>query len=154
MSSSSFDRLDDLLMRIRLAQQRPGWRGRLLAVSDSVTTLSTLRVLRAIERREQSGKTASVGDVAEYMAVEHSTASRAVSSTVSAGMVMKAYATDDGRRCTLELTGRGRAALAEITEQRRRMVAETVTGWADDDLDTLLNLLEQLAKSFDRQAPA
>ena len=48
---------------------------RLLLEGDPVANVSTLRVLRAVEN---SGDGASVSDVAEYMAVEHSTASRTV----------------------------------------------------------------------------
>lgn len=154
MSSPDLDRLDELLRRIRHAQQRPGWRKQLIAGSEYVTTLSTLRVMRAIERRTLTGRPISVRDVADSMAVEHSTASRAVANAVEEGLVRKAGGDGDQRRCRLELTDRGRIALDEITRQRRDMVAETVVGWRDAELDLLLNLLERLAVDFERRTPA
>ncbi|BBZ20037.1 hypothetical protein MGAD_43720 [Mycolicibacterium gadium] len=108
--------------------------------------MSTLRVLRAVEN---SGDGASVSDVAEYMAVEHSTASRTVGAVVAAGLLTKAFATDDQRRCVLVLTELGRNALATVTERRRRLVAETIADWPDADVDTLVVLLEQLTERFE-----
>ena len=66
-----YDRLDELLTRIHLARQRPNWRRRLLDGASPVTTVSTLRVLRAVEQCEPVDDGASIRDVAEYMAVEH-----------------------------------------------------------------------------------
>ena len=80
---SRYDHLDELLTRLHVARQRPSWRRRLLE-GDPVANVSTLRVLRAVEN---SGDGASVSDVAEYMAVEHSTASRTVGAlTAIAGL--------------------------------------------------------------------
>lgn len=154
MTPSSYDRLDELLRRIRNAQQRPGWRKQLIASSEHVGTLSTLRVLRAIERRALAGEPASVRDVAESMAVEHSTASRAVAAAVDDGLVVKTIGAGDQRRCRLELTARGRLALEDVTRKRQELVAETVTGWNADELEMLLSMLERLAVGFERRTPA
>jgi DNA-binding MarR family transcriptional regulator len=143
-----------LLLRIRIAQQRPAWRRRLIASSGSVQTLSTLRVLRAVERHGLVQRETSVSDVAEYMAVEHSTASRAVAGVVATGLLKKSYSPGDQRRCMLELTEAGRAALAEITGGRQQMVAETIAHWPVDDVDALLVLLERLAHDFEHKAPS
>lgn len=145
-----YNQLDELLVRIHTVRQRPGWRRRLIDASGSVPSLSTLRVLRAVEQREKAGQSASVGDVAEYMAVEHSTASRTVANVVAAGLLTKAQDAEDQRRCVLSLTETGRQALADVTERRREMVAETVAGWAESDVDKLVDLLEQLVADFER----
>ena len=94
----------------------------------------------------------SVSDVAEYMAVEHSTASRTVGAVVSAGLLTKAFASDDQRRCVLVLTELGRNALATVTERRRELVAETIADWPDADVDTLVVLLERLTERFESSA--
>ncbi|MDT0406968.1 hypothetical protein, partial [Streptomyces edwardsiae] len=78
-----YNQLDELLVRIHTVRQRPGWRRRLIDASGSVPSLSTLRVLRAVEQREKAGQSASIGEVAENMAVEHSTASRTVANVVA-----------------------------------------------------------------------
>lgn len=145
-----YNELDELLVRVHTVRQRPGWRRRLIDDTGSVPGLSTLRVLRAVEQKEKTGQGASIGEVAEYMAVEHSTASRSVGNVVAAGLLTKTLSPDDQRRCVLVLTDIGRKALAEVTERRRQMVAETVADWPSDDVDTLVDLLGRLVTDFER----
>ena len=148
---SRYDHLDELLTRLHVARQRPSWRRRLLDGGDPVANVSTLRVLRAVEQF-QAWRRASISDVAEYMAVEHSTASRTVASVVAAGLLTKANATDDQRRCVLVLTDVGRKALATVTDRRREVVAETIADWPDADVDTLVALLDRLTERFEQSA--
>jgi DNA-binding MarR family transcriptional regulator len=131
---SRYDQLDDLLTRIHVARQRPQW-----------------RVLGAVQRHGQSGG-ASVRDVAELLAVDHSTASRTVAAAVAAGLLTKTSATDDQRRCALVLTDAGRAELAAVTGRRRDLVAKTVADWPDSDVDTLVTLLDRLTDRFETVA--
>ncbi|MGV0644190.1 MarR family winged helix-turn-helix transcriptional regulator [Mycolicibacterium sp. XJ2546] len=146
---SHYDRLDDLLTRIAIARQRPSWRDRVLDTSGPVANPSTLRVLRAVEQCQQLGAGASVGDVAEFMAVEHSTASRSVAAVVAAGLLTKNFAADDQRRCALVLTDEGCKALQAVTERRRELVREMVADWPDADVDTLVSLLSRLSERFE-----
>jgi DNA-binding MarR family transcriptional regulator len=148
--SPRYDHLDELLTRIHSVRQRPAWRRRLIDGPGAVTTVSTLRVLRAVEQRERAGQGASIGDVADYMAVEHSTASRTVAAVVAAGLLTKTTAAEDQRRCVLVLTEHGRKALAEVTDRRRAMVAEMIADCPDRDVDALLGLLDRLAADFER----
>ncbi|ABK72722.1 MarR family winged helix-turn-helix transcriptional regulator [Mycolicibacterium smegmatis] len=145
-----YNELDELLVRVHTVRQRPGWRRRLIDDTGSVPSLSTLRVLRAVEQKEKTGQGASIGEVAEYMAVEHSTASRSVANVVAAGLLTKTLSPDDQRRCVLVLTDVGRKALSEVTGRRRQMVAETVADWPAEDVDTLVGLLERLVTDFER----
>jgi DNA-binding MarR family transcriptional regulator len=149
---SRYDRLDELLTRIHSARQRPSWRRRLLDGSAPITTVSTLRVLRAVEQCQQTGGGASIRDVADYLAVEHSTASRTVSAVVGAGLLTKTSAADDQRRCTLVLTDVGRKTLATVTDRRRELVAESIADWSDTDVDTLVALLDRLTDRFEQAA--
>lgn len=146
---SRYDQLDELLTRIAIARQRPSWRGRVLDGSAPVTNPSTLRTLRAVQECQQAGGGASVRDVADFLAVEHSTASRAVTAGVAAGLLTKAFAADDQRRCALMLTDEGRKALATVAERRRDLVAEMVEDWPDTDVDTLVSLLARLTERFE-----
>lgn len=147
---SRYSQLDELLVRIHVVRQRPGWRRRLIDASGSVPSLSTLRVLRAVEQGEKAGRNPSIGEVAEYMAVEHSTASRTVANVVADGLLTKTLAAEDQRRCLLALTDEGRKALAAVTERRQEMVAETVADWPEPDVDTLVDLLQRLVSDFER----
>ncbi|ORA63293.1 MarR family transcriptional regulator [Mycolicibacterium elephantis] len=146
---SRYDQLDELLTRIAIARQRPSWRGRVLDGSAPVTNPSTLRTLRAVQECQQAGGGASVRDVADFLAVEHSTASRAVTAGVAAGLLTKTFAADDQRRCALMLTDEGRKALATVAERRRDLVAEMVEDWPDTDVDTLVSLLGRLTERFE-----
>jgi len=147
--STPFDQLDDLLTRIHVARQRPSWRRRLLADADPVTSVSTLRTLRAVEHHQRNGAGASIGDVADYLAVEHSTASRTVSAVAAAGLITKSSAAEDQRRSVLVLTDIGVKALAAVTDRRRELVAETVADWDPADVDRLVALLDRLTRRFE-----
>jgi DNA-binding MarR family transcriptional regulator len=149
---SRYDRLDELLTRIQLARHRPTWRRRVLDTAGPVTNVSTLRVLRAVEECQRNGGEASIRDVAEFMAVEHSTASRTVAAVVAAGLLTKTSAPDDQRRCALVLTDVGRKSLATVTDRRRDLVAQIVADWPDADVDTLVVLLDRLTERFERAA--
>ena len=117
-----------------------------------MANVSTLRVLRAVEECERTGRGASIGDVAEFMAVEHSTASRTVAAAVAAGLLTKSSSPDDQRRCALVLTDIGRKALASVSGRRRDLVAETIADWPDADVDILVTLLSRLTESFETAA--
>lgn len=145
-----YDHLDELLTRIHILRQRPEWRRQLLDDIAPVATVSTLRVLRAVEQSEKGGRGASIGDVAEYLAVEHSTASRTVATVVAAGLLSKTLAPDDQRRCVLVLTDAGRDALAAVTDRRREIVADVVSDWPDTDVDALVGLLDRLVVDLER----
>jgi len=149
---SRYDHLDELLTRIHAVRQRRSWRRRVLDDGGPVAGVSTLRVLRAVEQCQQAADGASVSDVAEYMAVEHSTASRTVATVVAAGLLTKTSATDDQRRCVLVLTDVGRKALTTVTDRRRELVAETFADWPDADVDALVTLLDRLAERFEHVA--
>jgi DNA-binding MarR family transcriptional regulator len=151
VAPSRYDQLDELLTRIAVARQRPSWRDRVLDGVGPVTSASTLRVLRAVEQCQELGG-ASIRDVADFLAVEHSTASRSVAAVVAAGLVTKTSAADDQRRCTLVLTEDGRHALQTVTDRRRELVAEMISDWPEARVDTLVDLLDRLTERFERAA--
>ncbi len=144
-----YDLLDELLTRIHVVRQRPEWRRRLLGGVDQVAAVSTLRVLRAVEQCERAGRAASVGDVAQYMAVEHSTASRTVGSVVASGLLGKSVSAEDQRRCRLTLTDTGRKALAKVARRRQEVIASVIADWPDADVDTLVTLLDRFAADLE-----
>lgn len=114
-----------------------------------MTSASTLRVLRAVEQCQQLSGGASIRDVADFLAVDHSTASRSVAAVVAAGLVTKTFAADDQRRCMLVLTGAGHEASQTVTDRRRELVAEMIEDWPDASVDTLVDLLDRLAERFE-----
>jgi DNA-binding MarR family transcriptional regulator len=149
VSTDRYDRLDDLLMRIRNARQRPSWRRRLLRGSAYGLRIGDLRTLRSVERLSSRGTSPTVGDIAEDVGVEHSTASRGITQAVRAGLLAKSGADGDRRRIHLALTGAGAQALSETTQRRREMVIEALGDWNAHDLDLVITLLERLAQNFE-----
>lgn len=142
-------RLDDLVLRVRHVQRRPGYRRRLLEGVPHITGFAALRVLRAIERAVAGGAPPSIREVSEDLGIEHSTASRAVNDVVAHGLVVKTACADDQRRARLDLTDRGRAELAQATANRRAILADVLDGWSDADVARLAGLLEHLVDGFD-----
>ena len=142
------DELDEALVHVRRVLQRPGYRRRLLAAVDRPLELATLRTLRAVERRQDGDP--CIGDVAEALAVDPSTASRTVDRAVAAGLLDRTPSERDRRRTSLVLTAQGAAVLDRVTAARRELLAEVTADWADADVERLSALLRDLLVGFDR----
>ena len=141
------DGLDDALVRLRRVLQSPGYRRQLTAGLGGAESLSTLRLVRAIER---AGAAPSVGDVAELLLVDPSTASRAVDEAVGRGYVVRRACDQDRRRARLHLTDAGQGLLAHMTEVRRRLLSEVTADWPPEELAGLVERLQQLLDGLDR----
>ena len=141
------DGLDDALIRVRRVLQSPGYRRQLKARLGEVESLSTVRLVRAIER---AGAAPSVGDVAELLVVDPSTASRAVEEAVARGYVVRRACDQDRRRARLDLTEAGQGLLARMTEVRRELLSEVTADWQPDELAALVERLRQLLDGLDR----
>jgi DNA-binding MarR family transcriptional regulator len=145
---TALDELDDALVDVRRVLQRAGYRRRLLAAVGGPVELASLRVLRAVERSADAAP--SIGDVAEVLVVDPSTASRTVDRCVEAGLLARVPCRQDRRRSRLELTDQGRAVLDRVTEARRTLLAEVTEDWTEEDVDRLSELLSMLLAGFDR----
>lgn len=135
------DALDDVLVAVQRVPRRPGYRRRLLESVPIPGGLGTFRTLRAVERL---GPAPGVGEVAEALAVDPSTASRVVERCVEAGLLSRAAHAEDRRRSVLALTPRGAELLDQVTANRRRVIAEVVADWDRDDVVAVVGLLERL----------
>lgn len=145
--SRVLDVLDDRLVAVRRMLQRAGYRQRLLAGLSRNLELGTLRLVRVVQR---AATPPSIGDVAEALAVDPSTASRVVDGAVASGLLERGAATDDRRRVQLHVTAEGEAVLDEVTVRRRALLAQVTRDWDADDLITLVSLLERLVDDFDQ----
>lgn len=144
----ALERLDEALVHTRRLLQRPGYRRRLLAALPDRVELTVLRVLRAVEGH---GDTApSIGQVAEVLVVEPSTASRFVERAAAMGYLERHACQHDRRRTRLQLTAAGTRLLAQATAARRELLAEVTDGWAGGDVEALAELLQHLRAGFDR----
>lgn len=149
-------RLDDALVQVRRLLHRPGYRRRLRASLPDDVELTTLRVLRAVERAEDAAPTSgdvaapSIGDVAETLDVDPSTASRFIETAHADGLLDRRTCERDRRRSRLYLTPDGRDLLGRATLARREVLAEVTDGWSDEEVATLGALLERLRDGFAR----
>lgn len=134
-----------MLIDIRATVRQPGYRQRLLGALSSPVELGTLRVLRTVERAESP----SVGDIAESLAIDPSSASRMVDRCVVNGLLDRRASEQDRRRTELALTAAGLQLLESANTRRRRMLAEATSGWTRGDLDRLTSLLNRLRAGFD-----
>jgi len=135
------DALDEALVAVQRVPRRPGYRRRLLDVVPIPGGLGAFRVLRVVERAVGAP---GVGDVAEALAVDPSTASRVVERCVGEGLLSRSADSRDRRRSVLALTPSGARLLDQVTTNRRKVIAEVVAGWDEGDVMSLVGLLERL----------
>jgi DNA-binding MarR family transcriptional regulator len=110
--------------------------------------MSSVLVVEACAREQGP---VSVGDVAPFADVEHSTASRLVERAVQSGYVER---TAGGRRAALHLTTTGRALRERAAEFRTTWLTEVLDDWTTTDVATLAHLLGRFATRItDRGTP-
>lgn len=145
-ATAQHDALDEALVAIRRVLQRPGYRRRLLEGLPSRVELAVVRLLRTVQRSEGPP---SIGDVADVLAVDPSTASRVVDRAVAAGHLDRRACTDDRRRARLHLTVSGAELLDHATRRRRELLSEITVDWSDEELEQLVGGLRRLLEGFD-----
>lgn len=148
VAHEQLDALDEGLVGVRRLMQRPGYQRRFLAALGEPVELGTLRAVRAVGRLADD--VPGVGDVAELLMVDASTASRLLDRAVSEGYVDRRSAPHDRRRTQLALTDAGAALLAKADAARRELLSEVTAGWDPADLDALASLLDRLRRDLDR----
>lgn len=130
--------IDDALVRMR----------RLWSSAPRGVDMSSVLVVEACAR---SAGPASVGDVARFADVEHSTASRLVERAVRAGYVEREA---DGRRAALHLTAGGRALRERAVAFRTAWLTDVLDDWPEADVTAFARLLGRFAgRIADRGGP-
>ena len=147
LSAGFLDELDEVLLDVRHLFRTPEFRRLLLESIAGNVELSTLRLLRAVERFDGLP---SVGDVALSLGVDPSTASRLVDHTVRNGLLVRSRCSEDARRIRLQVTSSGGRVLAEATRARRELLTRVTSEWSTSDLAELTRLLGTLRDGFDR----
>ena len=143
--------LDDALVRLRRL-----WTASRAHVLDDLgqrVEMSSVLVVEACARAQAGGGEASVGEVAAFLDVEPSTASRLVDRAVRAGLVGRTASEVDGRRSALVLTGTGHALRAKAVAARRGWLDDVVHDWSEPDLRSLAVALGRFADAIGAAAP-
>ena len=85
-----------------------------------------------------------LSEIADSVDLDLSTISRQVRDLVAAGLLGKVPDPADGRAALLSLTERGVAVLESVSEARRRVLAEAISDWTDEERNALASGLLRL----------
>jgi DNA-binding MarR family transcriptional regulator len=105
-------------------------------------TPTTLRALQVIDRDGLR-----IGELAERMAVEETTATRLADRLESAGLAVRSRAADDRRAIVVTLTREGRRVAAAAEEQRRRFFEDVLAQLDPDERRELVRLTAKAAEA-------
>jgi len=78
-----------------------------------------------------------LSEIADSSELDLSTISRQVRDLVTAGLLAKVPDPADGRAALLSITGQGIEVLESVSEARRRVLAEAIADWSDEDRNSL-----------------
>jgi DNA-binding MarR family transcriptional regulator len=87
-------------------------------------------------------------DLASHMGLDVSTVSRQAHKLVAAGLMQQREDPADGRACLLEVTSKGREALAAIRAARGEQLSRLLSEWSPEDRKTCIRLLGRLAEDL------
>ena len=133
--------LDEALVRLRRL-----WTASRAHVVDDLgarVEMSSVLVVEACAR--SSAAETSVGDVAAFLDVEPSTASRLVDRAARAGLVRRTASDVDARRSALVLTEAGRALRTRAVAARLDWLGGVVQDWSEQDVSALAEALGRFA---------
>jgi DNA-binding MarR family transcriptional regulator len=95
--------------------------------------LSRILIVQAVEAVQATAQEATIGAVAQQLAVDPSTASRLVADAIKDGYLARSASLTDNRRVQLGLTEDGRA-LAQNARDYQLSIFQQVTGdWTDQE---------------------
>lgn len=143
--------LDEALVRLRRL-----WAASRTHVSDELgqrVEMSSVLVVEACARVEARGAETTVGDVAAFLDVEPSTASRLVERAARAGLVSRTASAVDARRSSLSLTDPGRALRRRAEAARLDWLGSVVQDWSEQDVGALADGLGRFADAVARRPP-
>jgi DNA-binding MarR family transcriptional regulator len=149
--SADLQLLDEALVRLRRL-----WAASRAHVVDDLgrrVEMSSVLVVEACARAESDTAEVTVGDVAAFLDVEPSTASRLVERAATAGLVRRMASTVNGRRAALGLTDAGHALRARATAARLGWLGGVVADWPAEDLHALGSALTRFADAVTASPP-
>lgn len=136
-------RLDTAFGGLRRLWESPALRRRFQERMGVPIEPALVRTLRAVAAATDE---CGVGNVADALGVDGSTASRLVDKAVAAGYLARGSSIQDRRRSVLSLTAAGIELQRRSLRVRQELLAELTTDLTDPDIDHLADLLERLGK--------
>lgn len=141
--------LDEALVRLRRL-----WTASRAHVVDELgqrVEMSSVLVVEACARA--AGAETAVGDVAAFLDVEPSTASRLVDRAARAGLVRRTASQVDARRSALVLTADGRALRSRAAAARLGWLGGVVQDWPEVEVRALADVLGRFADAVGAAPP-
>jgi DNA-binding MarR family transcriptional regulator len=151
-ASADLQLLDEALVRLRRL-----WTASRAAVIDELgrrVEMSSVLVVEACAKATSDTTEVTIGDVAAFLDVEPSTASRLVDRAESAGLVRRTPSMVSGRRAALRPTEAGRALRSRATDARLRWLGDVVEDWAHEDVRALAASLASFAAAVAAAPPS
>ena len=90
-----------------------------------------------------------MGDLAEYLQIDPSTATRAVQRLIKDNLAERVKHGGDGRVVTVAATERGRKIHADVSERRRKILLEVISEFSESERMDLANYLERFQIALD-----
>ena len=143
--------LDEALVRLRRL-----WTASRASVVDELgrrVEMSSVLVVEACARGESDTTDVTVGDVAAFLDVEPSTASRLVDRAETPRLVRRTPSAVDGRRAALRPTDAGRSLRARATAARLGWLGGVVADWRPEDVHALGAALASFADAVAAAPP-
>ena len=139
--------LDDALLRLRRLWSSPPPS---LVVEGKDVTMSSVLVLEACAHTHTE---VGVREIARFLEVEHSTASRFVDRAVRAGLVTRGASATDSRRVALTPTASGQQVRERAVRFRLTWLAGVLSGWGEEEVAELSAGLTRFADAVADAAP-
>ena len=95
-----------------------------------------------------------LSDLAGSVELDLSTISRQIRDLVASGLITRTPDPADGRAALLSLTDQGGAVLEAVSEFRRRVLAESIAEWTDEERSSLASGLLRLGAGLHPPRPS
>lgn len=126
-----------------------------LGVDLDVARLDVLTAILApgAEFECEADEETMVATVATRLGIDPSRASRLVSGLIASGHARRAVSQRDARRTIVELTDAGRDVVTEVRARKVAMLAEFLSDWSPQEIETFVPLLERFSRWSERARP-
>lgn len=143
----ALERVDDAFLRLRRLWSAT--RQNIVLNDGQPVDMSGLLIVEGCARAEERGRDVTVQDIARFMDVAPSTASRLVDRAAAAQLVEKRAVPGSRTRVGLTLTQTGRDLRARAHGARLGWLAQQFEGWTPADVASLGELLLRFAERLD-----
>ena len=107
--------------------------------------LSLLQLIGAVDELTRADEAPTIKDIARWLDVHHSRASRLVKDTIRAGFLMRLASQEDARKSPLALSEKGREIAEAIHAARAKHLSTRLHGFSKADRRNFARLLERFA---------